>query len=122
MATKQKQETKKGGESKKGSESKKGGESKGGAKQQVSRREHKNSASPAPAPRLRGYYETTVRERLMGEFGLANVHEIPRLSKIVVNVGHCLHSAVISIPSTVKDHARDSSFLRPGRDLFSDLE
>ncbi len=75
MATKQKQETKKGGESK------------GGGKQQASRREHKNSASPAPAPRLRGYYEKTVRERLMGEFGLANVHEIPKLSKIVVNVG-----------------------------------
>ncbi len=38
-------------------------------------------------PRLQERYESEVRERLSKEFGYKNVHEIPRLSKIVVNVG-----------------------------------
>ncbi|MEP6694884.1 MAG: 50S ribosomal protein L5 [Chloroflexota bacterium] len=42
---------------------------------------------PAPAPRLRLHYETTVRSRLKEQLGLANVHQIPKLEKIVINVG-----------------------------------
>jgi large subunit ribosomal protein L5 len=38
-------------------------------------------------PRLQEHYEKTVRSKLAEEFGLENVHEIPRLEKIVVNVG-----------------------------------
>ncbi len=38
-------------------------------------------------PRLLGYYEETVRPRLAKEFGLKNPHQVPRLSKIVLNVG-----------------------------------
>ena len=48
---------------------------------------HAGAGLPAPAPRLKGYYETTVRARLKEQFGLANVHEIPTVSKIVVNCG-----------------------------------
>ncbi|NIM52016.1 MAG: 50S ribosomal protein L5 [Gemmatimonadales bacterium] len=42
---------------------------------------------PAPRPRLRDHYETRVRPKLMEEFGFRNPHELPRLAKVVVNVG-----------------------------------
>lgn len=42
---------------------------------------------PAPPPRMRDYYEGTVRPKLMQEFGLKNVHQAPRLVKIVLNTG-----------------------------------
>jgi large subunit ribosomal protein L5 len=37
--------------------------------------------------RLKDLYEKSVRPQLMREFGYGNVHEVPRLEKIVVNVG-----------------------------------
>ena len=42
---------------------------------------------PGPPPRLRLHYQTHVRAALAKEFGLANAHELPRLTKIVLNVG-----------------------------------
>jgi large subunit ribosomal protein L5 len=39
------------------------------------------------APRLHEYYRTTVRPRLAKEFGLTNPHQVPRLEKVVLNVG-----------------------------------
>jgi large subunit ribosomal protein L5 len=44
-------------------------------------------AEPAPRPRLLEAYEQRVRPKLQQQFGLKNVHEIPRLLKIVLNVG-----------------------------------
>lgn len=38
-------------------------------------------------PRLQAYYETTIRARLVKEFGLKNPMQVPRLEKIVLNVG-----------------------------------
>jgi len=38
-------------------------------------------------PRLQKYYEETVVPRLREAFGLTNFHEVPRLEKVVVNVG-----------------------------------
>jgi large subunit ribosomal protein L5 len=38
-------------------------------------------------PRLLEYYQQTVRSRLAQEFGLTNPHQVPRLVKIVLNVG-----------------------------------
>lgn len=38
-------------------------------------------------PRLQEHYEENVRSKLAKEFGHANVLEIPRLEKIVLNVG-----------------------------------
>ncbi len=38
-------------------------------------------------PRLLERYEAEIRPRLAAEFGFQNVHQVPRLSKIVVNVG-----------------------------------
>jgi len=38
-------------------------------------------------PRLQEYYETRVRARLMEQFGFTNPYLVPRLVKVVVNVG-----------------------------------
>lgn len=38
-------------------------------------------------PRLKEHYDEKVRPKLASEFGHQNVHEVPRLEKIVVNVG-----------------------------------
>ena len=42
---------------------------------------------PAPRARLLDYYEQRVRAKLAQQFGLKNPHEIPKLVKIVLNVG-----------------------------------
>ncbi|GBD31311.1 MAG: 50S ribosomal protein L5 [Gemmatimonadales bacterium] len=42
---------------------------------------------PAPRPRLLVHYEQVVRPKLMKEFGFTNPHQVPRLVKIVLNVG-----------------------------------
>jgi large subunit ribosomal protein L5 len=38
-------------------------------------------------PRLQEHYSGTVRAKLADQFGFANVHQIPGLVKIVINVG-----------------------------------
>ena len=38
-------------------------------------------------PRLQDYYEKTVRPKLAKEFGLTNPNELPRVVKVVLNVG-----------------------------------
>jgi len=45
--------------------------------------------SPAviECPRLRQRYETEIRPALADELGLSNVMEVPRLTKIVINMG-----------------------------------
>jgi large subunit ribosomal protein L5 len=65
------------------SESKK----KKGGEQKVARGPHAGAGRPVPAPRLREFYQGTVRERLMKQFGLTNPHQVPTLTKIVLNVG-----------------------------------
>jgi large subunit ribosomal protein L5 len=54
---------------------------------QVVEKPHRGVDTPAPKPRLKEYYETTLRQRLMQQFAYTNTHEIPKLEKIVVNVG-----------------------------------
>src|SRR3990170_1210207 len=49
--------------------------------------EHTGKDLPAPPPRLRVYFENTVRERLKSQFGFTNVNQIPTLEKIVINCG-----------------------------------
>jgi len=94
MATKEKKPEK-------GAKGAKGGGAKGGAPPQQQKKAkgsdkkgpdfkqgpHAGADLPIPAPRLKGYYETTVRPRLMEQFGLDNLHEIPTVEKIVVNCG-----------------------------------
>src|SRR5213596_1499890 len=44
-------------------------------------------AEPAPRARLWDFYEQQVRAKLQQQFGFKNPHEIPKLKKIVLNVG-----------------------------------
>ncbi len=44
-------------------------------------------AEPAPRARLLDHYEQRVRPRLQQQFGFGNAHQIPKLVKIVLNVG-----------------------------------
>jgi len=47
-----------------------------------------SATTAAPArPRLKDRYLTEVRDRLKDELGLGNVMEVPRLEKIVINMG-----------------------------------
>ncbi len=81
MATKEKEKKSSGAKSGSGS---KGGGKKGDAKQ---RGPHAGAALPVPPPRLKGFYNETVRPRLTQQFGFKNPHEVPQLEKIVLNVG-----------------------------------
>ncbi|HEX8944424.1 MAG TPA: 50S ribosomal protein L5 [Gemmatimonadaceae bacterium] len=73
MATKEKE--KKGGKG-----GKKGGEGK-------ARGPHAGAGLPIPSPRLKDFYQATVRQKLMQQFGFTNPHQVPQLEKIVINCG-----------------------------------
>ena len=60
---------------------------KGDKKADAPKAAHTGVGTPAPTPRLRTYYQNTVRDRLAKQFELKNPHQIPRLEKIVLNVG-----------------------------------
>src|SRR4051812_44523280 len=84
MATAEKKPAKGGGQPNPG----KGKGGKGGDKKaEFKQGPHAGAELPVPAPRLKGYYENTVRTRLKDQFNLANLHEIPTLEKIVLNCG-----------------------------------
>jgi large subunit ribosomal protein L5 len=82
MATKEKE--KKGGGAGKSAPAKSGGSKKSERKQ---RGPHAGAGLPVPAPRLRAKYQETVRGKLTQQFGFTNVHQVPQLEKIVINVG-----------------------------------
>jgi large subunit ribosomal protein L5 len=101
MATKDTKEGKKGGTPAKGTPAQKapgktgggggGGGGKGGAKsssrERLARSTHAGAALAVPAPRLKEFYQTTVKPRLTEQFGFKNPHQVPSLEKIVINVG-----------------------------------
>ncbi len=45
------------------------------------------TAIEAPPPRLKARYDEEIRPRLLGELELSNIMQVPRLEKIVVNMG-----------------------------------
>ncbi len=47
----------------------------------------KAAASPAEKPRLAVFYAEVIRQRLIEEFGYKNPMEVPKLTKIVINMG-----------------------------------
>jgi large subunit ribosomal protein L5 len=49
--------------------------------------EPNDQGAPTPRPRLLEHYEQVVRPKLAKEFSFANPHQVPRLTKIVLNVG-----------------------------------
>ena len=68
-----------------GEKKKSGGQ--GEKRQSMLPKDHKGAALPIPTPRLKSYYQKTVRPNLAKQFGLANPHEIPTVQKITLNVG-----------------------------------
>jgi large subunit ribosomal protein L5 len=75
------------GGAKGGGEPKKSGEGKGGKRASMLPTEHAGTGTPAPKPRLHERYVAKVRPALAQRLGLKNVHQIPNLEKIVINVG-----------------------------------
>ena len=49
--------------------------------------EPQEELEPGPPARLRAHYEQRVRPKLQQQFGFSNPHQIPKLVKIVLNVG-----------------------------------
>jgi len=43
--------------------------------------------TPVPTPRLKALYNDKIVKELQAELGLANVHQVPKLERIVVSVG-----------------------------------
>jgi large subunit ribosomal protein L5 len=88
MATSEKEKTEKAEKAPKAPpQEKKERKPKKGAAAAEPRGPHSGVGKPVPPPRLKIYYEKSVRPKLQKQFGLTNVHEIPKLSKIVINVG-----------------------------------
>ena len=57
-----------------------------------------------PAPRLKVRYDTEIRAALKESLGLANVMQVPRLDKIVVNMGV---GGAVAQPSLLEGAVRD---------------
>ena len=62
------------------------------------------SPTTATRPRLRQRYDTEVRAQLQDELGLANVMQVPRFEKIVVNMGV---GGAVGQPSLLDGAVRD---------------
>ncbi|TFG43403.1 MAG: 50S ribosomal protein L5 [Gemmatimonadales bacterium] len=52
-------------------------------------------------PRLQTYYLTVVRPRLVQQFGIANPMQVPRITKVVLNVGMGEASKTPKLPDAV---------------------
>jgi len=61
--------------------------SKGKKGEAKARGPHAGSGLPVPPPRLKGFYNETVRPKLTQQFSFTNPHQVPQLEKIVINVG-----------------------------------
>ena len=71
-----------------------GGAAKGGEKKakaaKAASSEPRAPAAPRPAdykPRMKAHYEKVVRDALKEKFGYANVMQIPKIEKVVINMG-----------------------------------
>jgi large subunit ribosomal protein L5 len=74
----------------KGAGTSKGGKKAAGQPRQAvdfTKRDHAGAGLPVPAPRLKAHYEQSVRATLAKQFSFTNPHEIPTLTKIVINCG-----------------------------------
>lgn len=75
-------------------------------------------ADTAYVPRLRAEYDQSIRSKLTEQFGYANVMQVPRLDKVVLNMG---------VGEAVNDRKGRNRRQRPvvdrgpegGRDLFA---
>jgi large subunit ribosomal protein L5 len=78
----------KGGSAKQAAASKGAASERGGqAATSVAAKAGPAAAAPAEVPRLRKQYDEVVRKRLVDEFEYKNPMEVPKLEKIVINMG-----------------------------------
>ena len=61
-----------------------------------------------PAPRLKVRYDTEIRAALQQQLGLANVMQVPRLEKIVINMGV---GAAVGQPSLLEGAVKDLTLI-----------
>ena len=87
MATKEPKEKKKSAGAPPGAKPPKSESKKKKAEPKAARGPHANAGKPVPPPRLKAFYEATVKGKLTEQFSLTNVHQLPTLTKIVLNVG-----------------------------------
>ena len=87
MADTQEKQQKQPKPDKQDKKAKKGAGSPGAAPRGQPAPEPAEPMEPAPRARLLDFYEQRVRAKLQQQFGFKNVMEIPRLLKIVLNVG-----------------------------------
>jgi large subunit ribosomal protein L5 len=62
------------------------------------------STEATPVPRLKTKYDTEVRDALKEQLGLDNVMQVPRLEKIVINMGV---GAAVGQPSLLEGAVKD---------------
>ncbi len=62
-------------------------ERKGRKAEAAPRGPHAGAGLPVVKPRLKVSYETTLKQQLMAQLGFKNVHEVPSVTKVVLNVG-----------------------------------
>jgi large subunit ribosomal protein L5 len=63
-----------------------------------------SETSTTPVPRLKARYDDEIREALKEQLGLANVMQVPRLEKIVINMGV---GAAVGQPSLLEGAVKD---------------
>ena len=86
----EKDKAQKGGKPQDAGKPAKGGAKAGGDKKAAAAKKEARVAAPRPKdykPRLKAHYEKVVRDALMKKFGYTNVMMIPKLEKIVINMG-----------------------------------
>ena len=76
-------------------------------------------AETAYTPRLRAEYDKSIRGKLTEQFGYANVMQVPRLDKVVLNMG--VGEAVNDRKKAETGGCRSGADRRPegDRDLFA---
>ena len=79
--------TPKGGGAPKGGAAPKAQKGGGERKSMLPKGDHPGRDLPVPPPRLREHYRSTVKPKLMKQFGFDNGHQAPEVEKIVLNVG-----------------------------------
>ena len=79
-------------------------------------------AETAYMPRLRAEYDKSIRGKLTEQFGYANVMQVPRLDKVVLNMG--VGEAVNDRKKAETGGGRSVADRRPegDRDLFADRD
>jgi large subunit ribosomal protein L5 len=63
-----------------------------------------DTVTTTPVPRLKARYDAEIRSALKDQLGLANVMQVPRLEKIVINMGV---GAAVAQPSLLEGAVKD---------------